>query len=479
MAKPPVKQNAGSRPTQNGSQKIRRNPTSGGNQRRIYDQQASRPETQTQFRTVRNTQRTVRRPPADSQRRNYSQQPPRRERGAPPPRRPAQPARQWHTAAPRRLTHGELRRRRRRRNLLMALLGLLVVGVGVALSLTVLFKVDTFRIENMDGSTPADTGIYTEDAILGALGVPVGENMFQFSASDKEKSMMISLPYLERVEVRRRLPSTLVIRVEPAVETWCAQSDSGWLTLSDGLKIMAISEEQPQGLPALLGLDIDAPVAGYALQLKKPTATASPAPAASGVSSTSTAASSSGASSQDVNQQISHDPMDELTKLLELLWTYNLKEDCTSIQFGQENELYFVYQNRAKVLLGTYNNLDYKLKFAAYLLHNEDGKGIADNEQGTLDVSHQLEDGSLRPTWSPGSIAETAPQTDAASGDDAAAGEPAATGEGDTSGGDAAAGDSTETGDPAATGDGAETGDQAEADTEPAATPAPTEPPAA
>ena len=304
---------------------------------------------------------------------------------------------------PRRLTHSELRRRRRRRNLLMVLLGLLVICVGVALSLTVLFKVDTFRIENMDGSTPADTGIYTEDAILGALGVPVGENMFQFSAAQKEKNMVVSLPYLERVEIRRRLPSTLVIRVEPAVETWCAQSDSGWLTLSDGLKIMKISEEQPQGLPALLGLDIEAPVAGYYLKLATPNATATPAPAASGVSAVQSTASSS-SSSTSGSEQSTHDPMDDVNRLLELLWTYELKDDCTSIQFGDSNELYFIYQNRAKVLLGTFNNLDYKIKFAAYLLHNEDGKGIGDTEQGTLDVSHQLEDGSLRPTWSPGSI---------------------------------------------------------------------------
>ncbi|WP_337575396.1 FtsQ-type POTRA domain-containing protein [Fournierella sp.] len=285
----------------------------------------------------------------------------------------------------------------------MVLLGLLVIGVGVALSLTVLFKVDTFRIENMDGSTPADTGIYTEDAILGALGVPVGENMFQFSAAQKEKNMVVSLPYLERVEIRRRLPSTLVIRVEPAVETWCAQSDSGWLTLSDGLKIMKISEEQPQGLPALLGLDIEAPVAGYYLKLATPNATATPAPAASGVSAAQSTASSS-SSSTSGSEQSAHDPMDDVNRLLELLWTYELKDDCTSIQFGDSNELYFIYQNRAKVLLGTFNNLDYKIKFAAYLLHNEDGKGIGDTEQGTLDVSHQLEDGSLRPTWSPGSI---------------------------------------------------------------------------
>lgn len=84
---------------------------------------------------------------------------------------------------------------------------------------------------------------------MGHWVCPVGENMFQFSAAQKEKSMVVSLPYLERVEIRRRLPSTLVIRVEPAVETWCAQSDSGWLTLSDGLQDMAIGETQPEGLP--------------------------------------------------------------------------------------------------------------------------------------------------------------------------------------------------------------------------------------
>lgn len=352
----------------------------------------------------------------------------------------------------------------------MAFLGLLVVGIGVVLSLTVLFKVETFRIENMDESTPANTGIYTEDAILGALGVPVGENMFQFSAAQKEKSMVVSLPYLERVEIRRRLPSTLVIRVEPAVETWCAQSDSGWLTLSDGLKIMAIGETQPKGLPALLGLDIEAPVAGYYLKLATPNATATPAPAASGVSSSQTSSTAS-TSSSSTGEENGHDPLEDVNRLLELLWTYELKDDCTSIQLGEANELYFIYQNRAKVLLGTFNNLDYKLKFAAYLLHNEDGKGIGDTEQGTLDVSHQLEDGSLRPTWSPGSITAS----DSAASDSAQT-EPA--GEGDTGQNDGTA--QTDEGTDGQT-DGAEGGDQvAQTDTAGAAeTPEPTAEPAA
>lgn len=471
MAKQQIRRNSGRQPAQNSGQSARRVQAVDSGRR----QQQTRPAPQTgsRRREPRPVNRTARQqgsaPQPDYRRQNIryphgTQQYPHSE----------QPYPGQHTTArvrpPRRLTHSELRRRRRRRNLLMAFLGLLVVGIGVVLSLTVLFKVETFRIENMDESTPANTGIYTEDAILGALGVPVGENMFQFSAAQKEKSMVVSLPYLERVEIRRRLPSTLVIRVEPAVETWCAQSDSGWLTLSDGLKIMAIGETQPEGLPALLGLDIEAPVAGYYLKLATPNATATPAPAASGVSSSQTSSTAS-TSSPSTGEENGHDPLEDVNRLLELLWTYELKDDCTSIQFGEANELYFIYQNRAKVLLGTFNNLDYKLKFAAYLLHNEDGKGIGDTEQGTLDVSHQLEDGSLRPTWSPGSITAS----DSAASDSAQT-EPA--GEGDTGQNDGTA--QMDEGTDGQT-DGAEGGDQAaQTDTAgAAATPEPTAEPAA
>ena len=471
MAKRQIRRNSGRQPAQNSGQSARRVQAVDSGRR----QQQTRPAPQTgsRRREPRPVNRTARQqgsaPQPDYRRQNIryphgTQQYPHSE----------QPYPGQHTTArvrpPRRLTHSELRRRRRRRNLLMAFLGLLVVGIGVVLSLTVLFKVETFRIENMDESTPANTGIYTEDAILGALGVPVGENMFQFSAAQKEKSMVVSLPYLERVEIRRRLPSTLVIRVEPAVETWCAQSDSGWLTLSDGLKIMAIGETQPEGLPALLGLDIEAPVAGYYLKLATPNATATPAPAASGVSSSQTSSTAS-TSSPSTGEENGDDPLEDVNRLLELLWTYELKDDCTSIQFGEANELYFIYQNRAKVLLGTFNNLDYKLKFAAYLLHNEDGKGIGDTEQGTLDVSHQLEDGSLRPTWSPGSITAS----DSAASDSAQT-EPA--GEGDTGQNDGTA--QTDEGTDGQT-DGAEGGDQAaQTDTAgAAATPEPTAEPAA
>lgn len=274
-------------------------------------------------------------------------------------------------APPRRLTHGELRRRRRRRNLLLALLTVIVIGIGVALSLTVLFKVENFRVENLDKSTPANTGIYTEDEVLSALRISVGDNMFQFSAKAKQDAMQIALPYLEVVQIRRSLPSTIVVRVQPAVETWSMQTEYGWLILSDGLNIMKITDQKPENLTALTGLSVNTPVEGYSLKLE--------------------------------NEQKKVD----LLYLIETLEKYGMKDGCTEIALGQENDIYVIYQNRAKILIGTLNNLDYKIQFAAAIMQNKDGKGVAESERGTLDVSHQLEDGSLRPTWSPGDFTVT------------------------------------------------------------------------
>ena len=71
----------------------------------------------------------------------------------------------------RRVTQAEVLRRRNRRRALGVLGVLAVLVLGAFVSVNLLFKVTAFRIENFDRSTPADTGIYTEDEIIAALGI--------------------------------------------------------------------------------------------------------------------------------------------------------------------------------------------------------------------------------------------------------------------------------------------------------------------
>lgn len=268
----------------------------------------------------------------------------------------------------RQMTRGEMRRRRRRRRWLAFFFVVFLMAVGFILSVTVLFKVKHIVVENLDKTTPANTGIYTEDAILGALAVPLEENLFGFSAAEKQAEMELQLPYLETIKVRRRLPDTVVVQVAPATESWCAKTDSGWAILSDGLKVLKVQTDQPADLPVITGLGVSEPTAGRFLSL-------------------TTEAQS-----------------EQIADLMEQLYAQDLAGSCTRIDMGLGTDAYFVYDGRVKVLLGTFNNLDYKLSVAALLLKNESGEYLSSTDRGTLDVSSQLDDSVHRFTFAPGSF---------------------------------------------------------------------------
>lgn len=272
------------------------------------------------------------------------------------------------SARRRQMTRGEMRRRRRRRRWLAFFFVMFLMAVGFILSVTVLFKVKHIVVENLDKTTPANTGIYTEDAILGALAVPLEENLFGFSAAEKQAEMELQLPYLETIKVRRRLPDTVVVQVAPATESWCAKTDSGWAILSDGLKVLKVQTDQPADLPVITGLGVNAPTAGRFLSL-------------------TTEAQS-----------------EQIADLMEQLYAQDLAGSCTRIDMGLGTDAYFVYDGRIKVLLGTFNNLDYKLSVAALLLKNESGEYLSSTDRGTLDVSSQLDDSVHRFTFAPGSF---------------------------------------------------------------------------
>ena len=166
----------------------------------------------------------------------------------------------------------------------------------------------------------------------------------------------------------RRLPDTVVVQVAPATESWCAKTDAGWAILSDGLKVLKVQTDQPADLPVITGLGVNAPTAGRFLSL-------------------TTEAQS-----------------EQIADLMEQLYAQDLAGSCTRIDMGLGTDAYFVYDGRIKVLLGTFNNLDYKLSVAALLLKNESGEYLSSTDRGTLDVSSQLDDSVHRFTFAPGSF---------------------------------------------------------------------------
>lgn len=254
-----------------------------------------------------------------------------------------------------------------------------------------------------DGSA-AIAGPYTEQEILTAFGVQAGENIFSFRVKDVEEQMALMLPLLEKIEVRRRYPGTVIINVTPAVATYCTQTAEGWLTLSASLKVMEITAEQPQGLRLLL-CDAKATQPGTTLQtlaldrLEQERAEA--------VALAQAAASASQPSSGPVPTMPPDEPLVDtnraaLDQVLTALETAGLLADVTAVDAANPEEIAFLYQGRISVLLGTVNEMDYKMQFAAYILLNKDGKGCSETDAGVLDASHILSDGTIRPVFRQG-----------------------------------------------------------------------------
>lgn len=282
----------------------------------------------------------------------------------------------------RRVTQAELLRRRNRRRALGILGVLAVLALGAIISVNLLFKVTAFRVETFDRTTPADTGIYTEDEIVAALSIEQGTNLFGFSTTEKTQQLQSQFPYLDNVQVDVQLPGTVVIKVQPATEHFACMYSGGWVVLSDTLKILRSDISQPTGLTVLtckLPADF-APTPGqfvvpvsYNSLLEGETATAEAAQATA---------------------------TEVLMQILDELETEGMGDGVTVIDISDLSNLKFTYQDRIEVLLGNSNRLDYKIRLASVAILDPD-KGLSASDKGTLDVSYQQTDGEIKGYFAP------------------------------------------------------------------------------
>ena len=279
----------------------------------------------------------------------------------------------------RKMTRKALRRRRAIQRLTALAMLLCVIAAGIYLTVTMLFKINTIEVRTADGVV-SEAGGYTSEQILQALGVQKEENIFSFDPAAKAAALEKVFPMLEDIRVERDYPSTVVVRVAEAQPAYAMQTAKGWLTLSAGLKILAADSAQPTGLPTLYGGEPVFSDPGEQLCFEEET----PADSSTASESASDAASASAA----VEEEAGDKRLEALSTLLTALDTVGMRGDVTRIEFADPEEMAFLYQDRISVRLGTLNELDYKLKLARHVLLNEDGKGCAATDTGTLDFTH-------------------------------------------------------------------------------------------
>lgn len=320
----------------------------------------------------------------------------------------------------RKLTRKVLRRRRIIRRLTALAMLLCVIAAGIYLTVTMLFKISAIQVRTADGVV-SEAGGYSSEQIVQALGVNLEENIFSFDPASKAAALEQVFPLLENIRVERDYPGTVVIQVTEAQPAYTMQTSGGWLTLSASLKILSSDAAQPAGLPTLYGGEPVSQTPGTQLSFEQP------APASSAASD-----SASGTAEEAGDKRL-----DSLNTLLAALDALGMRGDVTRIEFADPEEMSFLYQDRISVLLGTLNELDYKLKLAQHVLLNADGSGCAATDTGTLDFTHISMSSTRKFTFAqgepklPSGYVIPEPAAEGTAADDAAPAEEAAASEGD------------------------------------------------
>ena len=139
------------------------------------------------------------------------------------------------------------------------LIALIVMLVFSILSVTVLFKTEEIAI--VGGET------YSQSEIIRASGITIGDNLFQIKTGKTDNLIETKLPYIEEAQVKRRIPSSVVIEITEAVPTYVVEASSLRMMASKNFKALELlSAEVPSSMTLIKGLEVNTCTVGYKIE---------------------------------------------------------------------------------------------------------------------------------------------------------------------------------------------------------------------
>ena len=234
--------------------------------------------------------------------------------------------------------------RKLKRVVLAALTIMALVAICIVLSLTVFFKIDDISVE---GKTK-----YNTDDIIASSLINKGDNLLLCNTSNGIEKIKNDYSYIEDVRIDKKLFNKIVITVKEADPASIVESDGKYIVLSKSGKIIEIADRKKYDVPTVLGAKL------------------------------SDIRLSSNVKYSDENLK------KYLDKILNALSKYNIG-DVRTVDISNTSYITLVKSNGFKVVIGNFENVDYKLRTAANILK----KNVKDTDKGTLDVSLASADG--------------------------------------------------------------------------------------
>ncbi len=217
---------------------------------------------------------------------------------------------------------------------------MLLILIGIILSLTVFFKIEKISVE---GKTP-----YSNDKIISVSGIKIGDNLFLTNRNKVVSKIQEKLPYIGKVEIKRKLPSELILKVVKTEEKCAIASGNGYVITDENSKVLkvGVTEVDPTMI-MLAGGEVKNAKIGKTLEFK------------------------------DSSSQ-------ELILTLMKAMQKNKIDNITKIDVSDKLNIKMTYQNRIEVLVGSSSELDKKMKFASEVIKRENER--SSTQKGVIDL---------------------------------------------------------------------------------------------
>ena len=217
----------------------------------------------------------------------------------------------------------------------------MVICGAISVALTLFFKIETMSVS---GNVR-----YRQDEIVEASGIQLGDNMFLMNKFNAAEKITANLPYIESVQIRRQVPSTLQIQVTECTSPVAVKQDNSiWLISGTGKIVDQLGISAWEKYPQLTGVRLVDPVIGQ--------------PAA--------------VEAEAENAQA------QLFTLLRQLEQKEMLADTQAIRLEDTSVIVLRYLNRFDVIFSYGADFDYKLDYLRAVIER-----LEINETGSIDMT--------------------------------------------------------------------------------------------
>ena len=109
-----------------------------------------------------------------------------------------------------------------------------VVG-AILLCIFVFFRVDT--VEIIGGES------YRKEDILSVCNIQDGDNLVLLSTAEREKELEYRFPYIEKVEIKKRIPARVEVIITETKTSYSVACDAGYLYVNYAGKVLEVASQ--------------------------------------------------------------------------------------------------------------------------------------------------------------------------------------------------------------------------------------------